>query len=419
LKRAAGVFAICLAASALAAALPEPWRAWHYSRPIIVPSGVEQQLVRATLPLEVVGRSQPSLDDLRLIDGLGAEVPYVLDARVGSRTLNWRATKLSETGFVAGRYTQAVVDCGESKQLHNSIEIAIVESDFFTWVEVAASDDREVWRVVRERAPLFRFENEKLEGSRTISYPDTRARWLRLRLPGDEKLTVRTVKVAEEVIEKAELAPVPARPSLDRESPEGESVWEFALADAHVPVSVIRCETERVEFHRPVRVSASHDGEIWNAVCQGEIYRYAGLVAESVGDRERQRLEVRFDEARGRYWRLAVVDRNDSPIEDLRCELFGVPRHVVFRPESDDEYRLLYGNHRADPPTYELTRLTVRKEREQATAADLGAESLNEGYVSPDPWSERHPAVLWFALALAIVVLGWVALRSLGSRQLT
>jgi hypothetical protein len=151
-------------------------------------------------------------------------------------------------------------------------------------------------------------------------------------------------------------------------------------------------------------------------VSQGEIYRYAGLVAEDAGDRERQRLRVRFDEARGRHWRIAVVDRNDSPIEDLSCELFGTPRHVVFRPASVDGYRLLYGNHRADRPTYELARLTVREEWEQATPADLGEPSANEGYVSPDPWSERHPEVLWLALGLAILVLGWIALRSLGSR---
>lgn len=416
MKRIAWAFAVCLVAHAFAAELPEKWKAWRYSRPITVPRGVEQQLVRVTLPLEVVGRARPLFGDLRVIDGHGTEVPYVLHARVGKRTVQWRATKLSEVGFVAGEYTQAVADCGASPQTHNSIEIQIGERDFFTWVELAASDDREVWRVVRERAPLFRFEKESLEGSRTVSYPDTRARWMRLRLLGDEKLTVRAVRVAEETIEEAELVPLPVRPRLDRNSPEGQSVWEVDLAHANVPVSVVRCETQRAEFHRPVRVSASRDGEHWQSVAQGEIYRYAGLVAEEAGDREHQQLRVNFDEARGRYWRIAVVDRNDSPIEDLSCELLWAPRHVVFRPETEDGYRLLYGNHRADQPTYELARLTVREEREQAAPADLGAYSTNEGYVSPDPWSERHPGVLWLALGVAVVVLGWIALRSLKSR---
>jgi hypothetical protein len=412
-RRIACIFCACLAASVLAAELPEQWRSWRYSRPIIVPRGAKPQLVRVTLPLEVIGRAQPSLDDLRVIDGRGKEAPFVLHARVGSRTLNWRPTELSEAGYVAGEYTQVVADSGTAAQLHNSIEIEIGDSDFFTWVEVAASDDREVWRVVRERAPLFRFDEENVEGSRTISYPETRARWLRLRLRGDEKLAVRAVRVADEVIEQAELLRLPARPRLDRDSPKGETVWEFDLDHANVPVALVRCETERPEFHRPVRISTSRDGESWSQVSQGEIYRHAGLVAADAGDRER--LRVRFDETRGRHWRIAVVDRNDSPIEDLRCSLFGTPRHVVFRPGSDDGFRLIYGNHRVESPTYELARLTTREAREQAAPAELGAPSANEGYVSPEPWSERHPGVLWFALGLAIVVLGWIALRSLRS----
>jgi len=37
----------------------------------------------------------------------------------------------------------------------------------------------------------------------------------------------------------------------------------------------------------------------------------------------------------------------------------------------------------------------------------------NVGYLSPEPWSERHPALLWLALAVAVAVLGLLALRAL------
>jgi hypothetical protein len=416
-KRLALIVTACLAAGPSTAGLPESWRSWRYFRPIDAPSGAERGLVRVSLPLEVVGRAQPTFADLRVIDDRGTEVPHVLHARVGRRTVSWRATALSEVGFVAGEYTQAVVDTGTSAELHNTIEVEIADRDFFTWAQVAASDDREVWVVLRERAPLFRFDKEDLQGTRTISYPDTRARWLRLHLTGNEKRNLRSVRVAEEVIEEAEHVPLPARPTLERNPPEGESVWVVDLAHAHVPVSVVRCETERLEFHRPVRVSASDDGESWNEVAQGEIHRHGQPVAEGAEARERQQLRVRFDEARGRHWRIAVVNRNDTPIDDLRCELLWTPRHVVFRPVSGGGgYRLLYGNHRASPPAYELARLTTRDDREQAAPADLGLPSVNEDYVSPEPWSERHPGVLWLALGLATVVLGWLALRSLRRR---
>ena len=56
------------------------------------------------------------------------------------------------------------------------MEIQTEEKDFMVWVEIAASDDRVTWRIVRERAPIYRFEKDGLEGTQTISYPRTRSR---------------------------------------------------------------------------------------------------------------------------------------------------------------------------------------------------------------------------------------------------
>jgi hypothetical protein len=46
----------------------------------------------------------------------------------------------------------------------------------------------------------------------------------------------------------------------------------------------------------------------------------------------------------------------------------------------------------------------------------LGAEEANAAYTGrPDdrPWSERHAAVLWVAIIMAVLILGGIALRSM------
>ncbi|MCH7767141.1 MAG: DUF3999 family protein, partial [Acidobacteria bacterium] len=110
-------------------------------------------------------------------------------------------------------------------------------------------------------------------------------------------------------------------------------------------------------------------------------------------------------------------NRNDVPIEGLRVQLAGTPRHVVFRQQSGGSYRLLYGNSRVKAPEYELARLTAREELEVAFSGSLGEAEINSAYVSPEPWSEQHPVVLWVALGIAVAVLGWLALRSLRTQQ--
>lgn len=415
MKRAACILACSsiLAGAGQASELPGAWRNWRYFRPITVQPTANADLGRVTLPRDVLGRSQESLADLRLIDGAGNELPYVLHARTGSSSQDWRAAALSEVGFVPGEYSQAVADTGQGEVMHNAAEVEVVESGFFTWVEVAASDDRSQWRIVRARAPLYRFVKDGLEGPKTISYPDTRSRWLRLRLlSADDKLTVRQVRVAHERIEEAELVPLSAFARLTHDSAHGESRWEVDLGQAHVPAAAVRGATGRAEFHRPLRVSASADGESWRDVAEHDIYRY-GYRAAAGGDEPTEQLLIRFSEARGRTWRVLVFDRNDAPIDDLRLELLGTPRHVVFRFEPGKDYRLLYGNGRAEPAEYDLRQLIARDRLEGASELPLGPEATNEGYVSAEPWTERHPVVLWVALGLAVAVLASLALRAL------
>lgn len=406
--------AVLVAGAAGGTELPHDWEHWRYARPVVVPA--DATWARGTLPLEVWAKAGATLADLRVIDAAGSEVPYVVHARMGHRSRIWRDTQLSETGFVPGTYSQAVADVGAGAARHNMLEIEVGERDFFTWAEVAASDDRVTWRIVRERAPVYRFEREGLAGSGVVSYPDTQARWLRLRLlAADARLDVRRVRIAGEEVEEPELTPLPGNIRLAADPPRGESRWLVDLGCIGVPASAVRFDTARSEFHRPVSIEASDDEKRWTKAGDGDIYRYASHGAgEGDGVESRERLEVRFAESRGRFWRVTVFDRNDAPIEDLAVELLGTPRHIVFRPSAaDPAHLLLYGNGRAETPRYELARLTTADERTAAVAVEPGSESENAGWVSPEPWSERNPAVLWSALALAVVVLGWLALRAL------
>ena len=122
---------------------------------------------------------------------------------------------------------------------------------------------------------------------------------------------------------------------------------------------------------------------------------------------------MEFTEARGRYWRVVVHNRNDPPLEGLALELYGTPRHVIFQQEPQRRYRLLYGNERAERPQYELARLADPSQFEKAVVGAVGAEEVNTAWVDPRPWSERHPVVLWVALGIVVAVLALLAIRSL------
>ncbi len=89
------------------------------------------------------------------------------------------------------------------------------------------------------------------------------------------------------------------------------------------------------------------------------------------------------------------------------------PTHVVFDQQPGRAYRLLYGQSQAKEAQYDLARLVNPKQIEAAVAGRLGPEEINADWTDPRPSTEKHDVILWLVLGIAVILLGFSALRSL------
>lgn len=402
-----------LALAALAGTpLPPPWKNWQYSRAVTLAPAQEARLVRLTVPREVYAHASSGLADLRLMDDRGQEVPFLVWARLGRHSQEWRDTRLYEVSFLPGQYTQAFLDTGETRQPHSALLLETDEKDFSTWVELAVSENARDWRVLRQRVPLYRFAAEGLAGNLLVNYSESFSRYLRVRvLQGGAQFSLTGARVAREEVEEPERVPLRVVFLPDPTAPAGQSWWRADLGADTLPVSTIRLQVAQAEFHRPVQVSTSPDGKAWRTIESGSIYRYR------VGGQAQESLEINFGESPGRYWRVAIFNRNDPPLEGVQVDALWTPRHLVFRQTPGQTDWLLYGNVLGKPPDYELARLLDRKALEGVTvSAPLGEEETNPAYEDPrppPPWTERHSWVLGGALLVAVAVLALLAFRAL------
>ena len=414
LRRSLALSGLCfaLSAAAFSAALPGQWHAWHYSRAIeSARPGVLNYIPAGP---EILSHSESGTPDLRILDESGAELPYVVRTSIGvEKRDSWPVT-VRENSFVPGQYTQVVLDLGVYPRFHNAVRVETTETDFITWVEVAASDDARIWRIVKPRAPISRFRKEGLEGNQTIHYSENNARYLRLQIKeGTAQFPITGAAVLPSSISQKDIIPaqwitLQASRAPDQSSPAGQTEWTLDLGSGLFPLNAVDFVADQPEFYRAVRISTSLDGKEWNFSGGGEIYRYMEE------NRREESLRVPVSNFSGsRYWRIQVLNGNDVPLANAKLSLAMVPRLILFRPASGHTYRIAYGNEKAESPRYDLERTLRISATEEAFADTIGAEEENDGFQDPRPFTERHPALLWVALAIAAALVGYTALRTL------
>ncbi len=402
-----------LGVSLLALDLPGAWRTWRYTR--TMDEARAGTLNYITLDRAAFSHSENQLPDLRVIDDAGKEIPYAVRSQI---TRPPEPVKLPsavrENSFVPREFTQIVVDLGAKTGFHNNLRVRTPETDFINWVEVAASEDAHVWRIVNARAPISRFRKDNLEGNQTVPYSENNARYLRVRIQETQhSFQVNDIEVFSSPAPNKEFAAengIALANSLapDRNPTDSLTPWTVDLGSGNIPISRFEFETSQPEFYRAVRILTSNDRKEWRSAGGGEIHRYVfnGRSQESLG------VECNEDEA-PRYWRVEVLNANDAPLSDVRLSVLMPHRFVLFRAATGRSYRLVYGNSRARAPNYDLVRTLEIPAAETMPHLNLGAEELTSNYIDPSPFTERHPNLLWVALGLAVFLLGYTALRAL------
>ena len=411
---ASGVLIAAACACTFAADLPSEWRAWRYSRSIQTSPTTTSVYCSAHVASGVFPHAKNSLADLRIIDESGAEVPYSLTSEDAGIKKQSRSVVLLENSYFPGQYTQVLLDLGKQAAFHNAVKIFTPESNFINWVEVAASDDAHVWRIVKARAPISRFRQENLEGNQTIRYSQNNARYLRLHIMQTAQqfpVTAAEISFSGEAVEMVREA-VPVSLIPDSSALKSVTRWNADFDSAEYPVSEIVFDTPQAEFFRAVRVQTSGDAKEWSLACAGEIYRY------KVGDKLEESLRVPVSRSYGaagsRYWRVEVLNQNDTTLAGVSARLLMQSRRAFFEQKPGHTYRLLYGNARAEAPSYDLGRLlNVSGFKSTPALVEIGPEELTGNYTDSRPFTERHPNVLWVALGVAVLLLAYAALRAL------
>ncbi|SPF38959.1 exported hypothetical protein [Candidatus Sulfopaludibacter sp. SbA4] len=405
--------AVCAALWAQAPRTPEPLSAWQWFKDVQVPRvQMSSGLLDFVFDRDMLNATRADHADVRLYNGTGREIPYVLRVRREvdtSRAFTAREFNRSTEGGI----TQASYDLGEQPQQHNEVEIETAGDNFRRLVDVQGSSDGAEWYTLVSGAITFRFTARgKTVEQKSVDYPVSRYRYLRVRVDRDSQVDrsapelngVRIFRSVRMTGEMVSFQGIVESRDADRVNSRPGSIWRVDFG-ARIPMERVVLAMGGGLFSRPYQLDAVDDPASPTSLASGILYR-----SEDNPDGQQT---IQFPEHFARRVKLTVTDDRNAPLPILEFTAQSAAREVVFEAQSSGAgpIRVYYGNPRALAPRYDLAARLPAEPSPAPLRLRPGPQRENPIYrPEPKPFSERSPWLVYVVLGAASLVLAAILL---------
>ena len=391
---------------------------WQFKKEIVAPGGtVGKVFAELFFDNEIFSNSKSDLNDVRIIDQGGGEVPYILATEAPSAGKNYYSARILDKGIVPGEYSVFTADIGGGGIIHNQVEILTDNLDpnsknFRRQVSVEGSADQVNWLLLGQKS-IYDYTYEFKARDTSVGYTDSTSRYLRVKIfdNGVKPLAIIGARVYREVNtpgREASYVPVGITQSEDKVKQASFILMDFGVRG--LPTQKITLSTDDVNFNRGVAIEGSNDEKDWAIV----LYRDVVFSYETPAFTG-SKLTISYPESNYRFLRLTIFNKDDKPINVSGVSASGFLRKLVFAYDPSFKYAVYYGNSKVHFPEYDLKNYIEYFQSSGRIKLSLGNQIANSSYeplkLPQKPWSERHPDLLLWTLVFAVFVVGLLVFR--------
>lgn len=396
---------------------------WQWYQEIRLPTAAEAGRCQFRLTAKVLDGARADLQDLRLFDAGGREVPYAL--RILLPHDQSEAFNVREFNRVThpDRSVEVSLDLGMDPVEHNRIEVSTGGTNYRRFLRLEGSDDGRTWKPILDKHLLTYFSDAGTTfDRRQVSYGASRYRYLRVRVFPDpalenDKPTGPQVRVLRTTRSSGLELPWPA--DLSQRNPirdQGDyaSEWFISLpGHEQAPWMRIVLDAQESEFTRSYRIEIDAEKEAdRQVVAHGEWQRSPA---------KKEPLTVVFNpEAVARRLRLVIVDQRNPSLNVRLVSATAAARQLIFDRPADAAgvWRLYFGNPNAKNPGYDYARGLPREFTTEPPIAEPGSVAANPTYAPPKlPLTERWPAMTYVVFGIVgvilLAILAWLARKAI------
>ncbi len=336
-------------------------------------------LVKLSLPVETLDAARPALEDLRLYDDAGNEVPYLIERPVPVEKIiqNVKSFHVSLTTS----NTAIVLETGLTRPL-DDVVLETPAGSFIKAVRVEGSTDLKQWQTLEQGQPIFRQPDgvNRLH----VSFPTSSWPWLRLTVDDQRSqpipFTGAHIRVA--VTEPAPTEWLPVTIAERSENP-GETRLALNLGAANLSLTAVQIQTAEPLFSRQVTFAVpqvSEDSIREQTIGRGAIYRVA-----IEGQPPVESLSAPMEsQVHSRELLLFIHNQDSPPLPITAVRVERRPVYLVFLARQAGAYHLLTGNSQCAAPRYDLAALDMNLKSMAVAPVKLPPPANNPDYRPPE-----------------------------------
>jgi hypothetical protein len=364
---------VALVTPSVSAALPAGWQ--HTQEFSVAAPG----LMKISLPAETLDAARPALEDLRLCDDAGNEVPFLIEppARASQALSNPNRFQVS----LNANTTVITLETGCGQPL-DGVTLESPAENFIKAVRVEGSDDGKSWQPLAQGQPIFR--QPFGAGQLHISIPAGVWRWLRLTVDDHRSQPIPfTGAQIHSVSFTVPPGEIQTAAIAERDENPGETRFTLNLGAANLDVASVKIDTDEPLFSRAVSLAVpmiSEGGTYEYVVGQGVIYRVA-----VEGQPATANLSVTLErQVRSRELVLLIKNGDSPPLAVTAVRVERRPVYLVFMARQSGTFHLLTGNKTCAAPRYDLAALGADLKSAAVTPMKISALANNPDFRAPE-----------------------------------
>jgi len=366
-----GASAIFVAAQACLAFDPNEWR---NTQTLDIPAA---GLVHVNLPATTLDAAQPGLEDLRIVDSKGDQVPYLIERLLPDAESMIQPAEFRST--IENGATHLNLKIGTRAPIVG-VSLETPATRFMKAVDVEGSQDGTTWTKLAGGDSLFQLPNgaTKLR----VSLPE--GAWEFLRVTIDDLGSQPMPFTGAQLHKARTTAPAEAVPITIKTRDESPGTTRLALdlGASNLTLGSLRIESNEPVFTRSVTLAVPEvgdDGIRERNIADAVIYRV------NVNGKNEAHLEIPLESEIHTRELFVVIRNEDSPplsIDTVRADRRLV--RLTFFANRPGRYSLLSGNTQCAAPRYDLSALSGKLRN--ATATDVVPSALvsNPNYRPPE-----------------------------------